>query len=114
VCADLGLLPPVTEDCQQLVNAITILNGQIPPEFTVDANHVQTISFGTCRFFFENVGPQPLTYCWLSLAQTASAAASACLPPSQPVLSEGLCISSDETWEVGCVACVSLLQYLPC
>ena len=29
VCAALGTLPPVSEDCQQLVNSITILNGQI-------------------------------------------------------------------------------------
>ncbi|RPD72913.1 hypothetical protein L226DRAFT_141221 [Lentinus tigrinus ALCF2SS1-7] len=101
VCAEMGSLPPVSDDCQQLSNAITILNGQIPPEFTVDSKHVQTISFETCRFFFENVGPLPLTYCWVSLVQTASAAASACLPPTQPVLSEGLCIAGDGTWEVG-------------
>ncbi|RPD58285.1 hypothetical protein L226DRAFT_614483 [Lentinus tigrinus ALCF2SS1-7] len=101
VCGELGQLPPTTDDCQQLVNSITILNGQIAPEFTVESNHVQTITFGTCRFFFENVSPEPLTYCWLSLAQVASAAASACLPPTQPVMSEGLCLPSDGTWEVG-------------
>ncbi|KAM5530448.1 hypothetical protein V8D89_015888 [Ganoderma adspersum] len=101
ICSELGQLPPTSDDCQQLVNAITILNGQIDPDFTVDSNHVQTITFGTCRFFFENISPAPLTYCWLSLAQVASAAASQCLPPNQPVLSEGLCIARDSTWEVG-------------
>lgn len=101
ICSEVGQLPPTSDDCQQLVNAITILNGQISPDFTVDSNHVQTITFGTCRFFFENISPAPLTYCWLSLAQTASAAASQCLPPNQPVLSEGLCIARDSTWEVG-------------
>ena len=39
------------------------------PDFTVDSNHVQTITFGTCRFFFENISPAPLTYCWLSLVR---------------------------------------------
>ncbi|KAI0739498.1 hypothetical protein C8Q80DRAFT_185413 [Daedaleopsis nitida] len=101
VCGELGTLPPTSEDCQQLVNSITVLNGSIPPEFTVEPNHVQTISFGTCRFFFENVSPEPLTFCWLSLAQTASAAGDACFPPNQPVLSEGLCIPASGLWEVG-------------
>ncbi|KAI8995199.1 hypothetical protein BD414DRAFT_513030 [Trametes punicea] len=101
VCGESGQLPPVSEDCQTLVDSITILNGSVPPTFEVDPDHVQTISFGTCRFFFENVGSVPLEYCWLSLAQTASAAASACLPPVQPVMSEGLCIPSDASWEVG-------------
>ncbi|PIL32670.1 hypothetical protein GSI_05374 [Ganoderma sinense ZZ0214-1] len=101
ICSEVGQLPPTSDDCQELVNAITILNGQISPDFTVDSNHVQTITFGTCRFFFENISPAPLTYCWLSLAQVASAAASQCLPPNQPVLTEGLCIARDSTWEVG-------------
>ncbi|KAI9058890.1 hypothetical protein FKP32DRAFT_1606375 [Trametes sanguinea] len=101
VCGESGQLPPVTEDCATLVDSITILNGQIPPTFEVEPDHVQTITFGTCRFFFENVGPVPLEYCWLSLVQTASASASACLPPTQPVMSEGLCIPSDALWEVG-------------
>ncbi|OSD00333.1 hypothetical protein PYCCODRAFT_1426585 [Trametes coccinea BRFM310] len=101
VCGESGQLPPDSEDCATLVDSITILNGQIPPTFTVEPDHVQTITFGTCRFFFENVGPEPLEYCWLSLAQTASASASACFPPTQPVMSEGLCIASDALWEVG-------------
>ncbi|EJF56964.1 hypothetical protein DICSQDRAFT_157655 [Dichomitus squalens LYAD-421 SS1] len=103
VCSDSGNLPPTTEDCQTIVDAITILNGSVCPTFTVDPNHVQTITFGTCRFFFENLGPDPLTYCWLDFVQIASAAASQCLPPTQPVLSEGLCIARDSTWEVGYV-----------
>ena len=39
------------------------------PSFTVESKHVQTISFGSCRFFFENVGPTPLQYCWVSLVR---------------------------------------------
>ncbi|KAJ8456897.1 hypothetical protein ONZ51_g11848 [Trametes cubensis] len=101
VCGQSGRLPPDSDDCAALVNSITILNGQIPPTFDVEPNHVQTISFGTCRFFFENVGPETLEYCWLAFTQTASAAESACFPPVQPVMSEGLCIPSDALWEVG-------------
>ncbi|KAL1942358.1 hypothetical protein VTO73DRAFT_6422 [Trametes versicolor] len=102
VCGQSGRLEPITEDCEQLVNAITILNGQIAPTFDVEPDHAQTITFGTCRFFFQNVGPTPLEYCWLSLAQVASAAGNACFPPVQPMSSEGLCIdSADAEWQVG-------------
>ncbi|KAI0653131.1 hypothetical protein C8Q70DRAFT_652536 [Cubamyces menziesii] len=101
VCGDSGNLPPVTEDCETIVNAITILNGSISPSFEVDPDHVQTLSFGTCRFFFENFSPFPMSNCWLSFVQIASAAADACLPPVQPVNSEGLCVASDATWRIG-------------
>lgn len=101
VCGQSGRLPPISEDCQTLVDSITILNGQIAPTFDVLPNHAQTITFGTCRFFFQNVGTTPLEYCWLSLAQTASAAGNACFPPVQPMSSEGLCIADDAIWQVG-------------
>ncbi|KAH9895796.1 hypothetical protein C8Q73DRAFT_451769 [Cubamyces lactineus] len=101
VCGDSGSLPPVTEDCATIVDAVTILNGSVAPTFEVDSGHVQTLSFGTCRFFFENFSPFPMSNCWLSFVQIASAAASACLPPVQPVNSEGLCVASDGTWRIG-------------
>ncbi|KAI0819692.1 hypothetical protein BC628DRAFT_966382 [Trametes gibbosa] len=101
VCAQSGRLPPISDDCDALMNAITVLNGQILPTFDVEPNHVQTITSGTCRFFFQNNGPEPLEYCWLSLAQTASQAGNACFPPVQPMSSEGLCVSGDSSWEVG-------------
>ncbi|KAL7278130.1 hypothetical protein ACG7TL_008101 [Trametes sanguinea] len=101
VCGDSGNLPPVTEDCQTIFNAITILNGSISPSFEVDPNHAQTLTFGTCRFFFQNFSPLPMSNCWLSFVQIASAAASACLPPVQPVNSEGICVAPDATWRVG-------------
>ncbi|KAI0776865.1 hypothetical protein BD413DRAFT_231158 [Trametes elegans] len=100
-CGDSGELPPTTEDCATIVDAITILNGSISPSFEVDPGHVQTLAFGTCRFFFENFSPFAMTSCWLSFSQTASAAASACLPPVQPVNSEGFCTMSDGSWRVG-------------
>ncbi|KAI0328934.1 hypothetical protein GY45DRAFT_1337782 [Cubamyces sp. BRFM 1775] len=101
VCGDSGSLPPVTEDCDTIVSAITILNGSISPSFDVPSDHVQTLSFGTCRFFFQNFSPFPMSNCWLSFVQIASAAGSACLPPVQPVNSEGLCVASDATWRIG-------------
>ncbi|KAI0665477.1 hypothetical protein C8Q78DRAFT_1083925 [Trametes maxima] len=101
VCGLSGSLPPTSEDCQALVNSIVILQSDLPPTFDVLPGHVQTIEFGTCRFFFENVGPIPLEYCWRDLGQTASAAGNACFPPVQPVMSEGLCIPSSALWEVG-------------
>ncbi|KAI0363703.1 hypothetical protein BV20DRAFT_1039797 [Pilatotrama ljubarskyi] len=101
VCGDSGNLPPTTEDCATIMDAITILNGSISPSFSVDSGHVQTLAFGTCRFFFQNFSPFPMSNCWLAFGQTASAAASACLPPVQPVNSEGLCVAPDASWRVG-------------
>ncbi|KAH9848219.1 hypothetical protein C2E23DRAFT_844907 [Lenzites betulinus] len=81
--------------------AWVLIESMAVPTFDVEAGHVQTITSGTCRFFFQNNGPLPLEYCWLSLAQTASQAGNACFPPVQPMSSEGLCVSSDSSWEVG-------------
>ncbi|KAM5530449.1 hypothetical protein V8D89_015889 [Ganoderma adspersum] len=100
-CASVGPLPPMAEDCQTIVDAINIFYGSIPTTFEVAANHAQTLTFGTCRFFFENLSAKPVEYCWMSLAQVASAAAAACLPPVQPVQSEGLCLSPTAPWQVG-------------
>ena len=49
----------------------------------------------------------------LPQVQVASAAESACLPPNQPVLSEGLCIPSDALWEVGCVLSIFAMYVCP-
>ena len=38
------------------------------PEFTVSPMHVQTLSFGTCQFSFQNLSPsEVMGYCWRSL-----------------------------------------------
>ncbi|KAI0665478.1 hypothetical protein C8Q78DRAFT_559361 [Trametes maxima] len=101
VCAQSGRIPPSNDDCATLVDSITVLESQLPPTFDVAPNHMQTITFGTCRFFFENVGSTTLEYCWLDLAQVASASGNACFPPVQPTMSEGLCIPREAIWEVG-------------
>ncbi|OCH89943.1 hypothetical protein OBBRIDRAFT_835400 [Obba rivulosa] len=101
LCSSVGPLPPVSEDCAVIVDAITILNGSVSPTFTVDPNTMQQLTFGTCRFFFENVSPNTLEYCWSALSNVASAAETACFPPVQPVFSQGLCVPTDGRWEVG-------------
>ncbi|OJT07301.1 hypothetical protein TRAPUB_1844 [Trametes pubescens] len=73
VCGDSGTLPPVTEDCATIMDAITILNGsgigRTAPTFGVAPGHAQTLTFGTCRFFFENDSPLPMSNCWLSFVR---------------------------------------------
>ncbi|OBZ76678.1 hypothetical protein A0H81_03248 [Grifola frondosa] len=101
LCGISGDLPPTTEDCAVVVDAITILNGAISPTFIVESNHEQQLVYGTCAFFFENFSPDTLEYCWLSLSEIGSEAASACLPPTQPVHSLGLCTAGDGTWTAG-------------
>ncbi|KAI0739489.1 hypothetical protein C8Q80DRAFT_1063722, partial [Daedaleopsis nitida] len=96
-CDDRGEPVPLDGDCQGLVDAIHVLEEHITPTFVVEAHHVQTISYKSCRFFFENLGDEPVSYCWGSLAESASTAASECLGDN----SEGYCTSSDGLWEVG-------------
>ncbi|KAI0259509.1 hypothetical protein BC834DRAFT_833413, partial [Gloeopeniophorella convolvens] len=84
ICEDLGDLPPISEDCQTLDNAVTILSGSINPTFVVQSLHQQVLTFGTCRYFFTNLASSPLEYCWSSLSTQASAAGAACFPPVNP------------------------------
>ncbi|TFY61565.1 hypothetical protein EVG20_g7002 [Dentipellis fragilis] len=101
-CGRLGDLPPSTDDCQTIKNAIAIFAGSAPANFTVQPDHVEQLTFGTCRFFFENLtGDEVLTYCWQDLANSGSAAASDCFPPVQPVQTLATCTSLDGTWALG-------------
>ncbi|OBZ76671.1 hypothetical protein A0H81_03247 [Grifola frondosa] len=100
-CGVNGDLPPTTDDCAVIVDAITVLNGAISPTFIVESNHEQQLVYGTCAFFFLNYTPDTLEYCWLSLSEIASEVASACLPPTQPVHSLGYCAPSDGAWSAG-------------
>lgn len=96
-----GVLPPISDDCANIEAAITILQNEHSSTFTVDPNHLETLSFGTCSYFFENFGPKTLEYCWSDLSSQATAAGDACFPPNQPFSPEGLCTASDGTWAVG-------------
>lgn len=100
-CGSLGDLPPTTEDCQTIKDAIQIFAGNAAPTFVVQPSHIQQLTFGTCRFFFENLGSEPEEYCWQDLANTGSAAAAACFPPTNPVNSLASCKAPDGTWELG-------------
>ncbi|KAI0067525.1 hypothetical protein BV25DRAFT_1912140 [Artomyces pyxidatus] len=100
-CGDMGVLPPISDDCAVIENSITILNGVQPATFIVAPSHIQQLTFGTCRVFFENIGGNDLQYTWIALNSTATTAANACFPPVQPVNSLGMCQATDFTWEVG-------------
>ncbi|EGN97479.1 hypothetical protein SERLA73DRAFT_184203 [Serpula lacrymans var. lacrymans S7.3] len=101
VCSDPNPLPPITEDCGVIQDAIQIYEGSIAPTFVVDASSIEQLTYGTCRFFFENLSSAPLEYCWTSLSSIASSGETACFPPVQPVQSQALCIPSTGAWEVG-------------
>ncbi|KAI0086745.1 hypothetical protein BDY19DRAFT_958418 [Irpex rosettiformis] len=100
-CGHLGDLPPVSEDCQQIFDSINITSGSIAPTFDVQSFHIQQLTFGTCRVFFENFSNVTQTFCWSALSQQAQGADSACFPPVQPVNSAGFCAPSDGSWQVG-------------
>lgn len=65
----MGQLPPVTDDCQTIQNSIQILNAQLATTFSVESGHQETLSFGTCTIFFENLGRFELDYCWSDLVR---------------------------------------------
>ncbi|KIP01534.1 hypothetical protein PHLGIDRAFT_123266 [Phlebiopsis gigantea 11061_1 CR5-6] len=100
-CGSIGDLPPISEDCQQIFNSITILQGSIAPTFTVESNQIQQLTFGTCRVFFENFSNETVSECWSTLSNVSEAAGTQCFPPTQPVNSAGFCSPSDASWQIG-------------
>ncbi|GJJ15088.1 hypothetical protein Clacol_009363 [Clathrus columnatus] len=99
-----GILPPIQADCDTIANSFIILESEVnSPFFEVASGTQQTISFGTCSFFFQNLTPGTLAECWTDLGTNGEAAAAACFPPNQPFFPEGLCASADPdlTWNVG-------------
>ncbi|KAF8586621.1 hypothetical protein K439DRAFT_936946 [Ramaria rubella] len=96
-----GTLPPVTDDCQSITDSLQVFQEQLNPTFVVAPGHVETLTFGTCNLFFQNLGLTELIYCWSDLSTQAQADEAACFPPVHPPFSEGLCTSSDGTWAVG-------------
>ncbi|KAI0338160.1 hypothetical protein BDW22DRAFT_1487899 [Trametopsis cervina] len=100
-CGHLGDLPPISEDCQQIYDSINITSGSIAPTFDVQSNHIEQLTFGTCRVFFENFSNVTVTYCWSALSSQAQGAGTACFPPVQPVNSAGFCSPSTGAWQVG-------------
>ncbi|KAI0031085.1 hypothetical protein K488DRAFT_87145 [Vararia minispora EC-137] len=88
---NVGDLPPTSQDCAVINNAVEIFSGKSSATFTVSPNHVQTLTFGTCAYFFQNLDSVPLTYCWSDLATNANASAATCFPPSSPPSSDATC-----------------------
>lgn len=64
---DAGVLPPISQDCQTIVDSILIFSASQSDIFNVTSNHMETLTFGTCSFFFENLGSTTLDYCFSSL-----------------------------------------------
>ncbi|KAL0952435.1 hypothetical protein HGRIS_006707 [Hohenbuehelia grisea] len=98
--SDAGTLPPTTEDCGMIKNAITIFQQHSPPSFVVSPSGNKTLSFKTCQFSFVNTGTSDLEYCYTDLSATAGRAGSACFPPVMPLHSEGLCTAADRSFNV--------------
>ena len=48
-----------------------IFQGSTSPSFEVAPFHIQQLTFGTCRMFFENLSPVPETACWADLVSLA-------------------------------------------
>ncbi|KAI0321242.1 hypothetical protein OF83DRAFT_1168580 [Amylostereum chailletii] len=92
-----GVLPPTSEDCDTIKDAIAIFEGNQIETFNVQPGHIQSLSYLTCSYSFTNLGALPLQYCWKDLSTTASAAGSVCFPPTQPTFSEGDCKALDQT-----------------
>ncbi|EKM51284.1 uncharacterized protein PHACADRAFT_200104 [Phanerochaete carnosa HHB-10118-sp] len=100
-CGSLGDLPPISEDCQQIFNSITILNSSISPNFVVNSSSIEQLTFGTCRVFFENFSNGTMSECWTTLSNAAEAAGTLCFPPTQPVNSAAFCSPADGSWQIG-------------
>jgi len=98
---DAGGLPPISEDCDVLVDAINIFQGEGPSSNVVHAGRMDFLSFGTCMYWFANNSDEDLEYCWDDMAGLSPKAGGACFPPHQPFTSEGLCTSADGLWAFG-------------
>jgi hypothetical protein len=68
-----GVLPPISQDCQTIANAIQIFQGTQNDTFTVAPNHLETLTFGTCSLFFENLSSGSMAYRFSSLVGIGSA-----------------------------------------
>ncbi|EIM85146.1 uncharacterized protein STEHIDRAFT_158836 [Stereum hirsutum FP-91666 SS1] len=101
LCTQSGQLPPTMNDCQVVKEAIQIFEGNSSPTSIVQPGHIQQLTFGTCRFFFENLNTVPLEFCWQDLGNNGSAAADACFPPVQPVNPSAECVAPTLSWEIG-------------
>jgi len=100
-CGTYGSLPPISEDCDAIKDAIQVFEGSSAPTFVVQPLHIQELVFGTCRYFFYNQDTQPLEYCWKDLADSGSVSETTCFPPTQPINSLAECTSLDNKWILG-------------
>ncbi|GJE94033.1 hypothetical protein PsYK624_102010 [Phanerochaete sordida] len=99
-CGSVGSLPPISEDCDEIFKAMSIL-GATSPGFTVEGGHAQQLTYGTCRVYFQNLSGETMSECYQALANAARTAGTQCFPPTQPVNSAGFCKAADGTWQIG-------------
>ncbi|KAI0031084.1 hypothetical protein K488DRAFT_87144 [Vararia minispora EC-137] len=102
VCSNAaGNLPPISDDCQMIKNAVQIFQNNNDATFTVAPAATEELVFGTCSFFFTNLSNSTQVACWQDLANSASVSGAACFPPTMPLHSEGDCRALDGTWVLG-------------
>ncbi|KAI0259507.1 hypothetical protein BC834DRAFT_974223 [Gloeopeniophorella convolvens] len=93
-------LPPTTDDCSQITDAIQIFEASTGPNFTVQPGGIETLTFGTCTYTFENLSEEPLSYCWSDFANVGSVSGEACFPPVMPLQSQATCTAVDRSWSL--------------
>ncbi|KAF4588135.1 hypothetical protein EYR38_010100 [Pleurotus pulmonarius] len=59
-----GILPPTSEDCETISQAIEIFKNQGPSSFVAQPQTMETLAFGTCSYMFVNFSNGPLEFCW--------------------------------------------------
>ena len=60
-----GRLPPISDDCETIEASIQIFASDITSStFTTQPNHQTSLTFGTCGYFFQNLGKTALVECW--------------------------------------------------
>lgn len=102
---DSGILPPISEDCDMISTAVSLMvdQGGVPPTFNLKKWQMRTLTFGTCSYYVvhSESNCNEVTYSWEALANTGKKAGKACFPPVQPFSPEGLCKGSSGVWYAG-------------
>ncbi|KAI0050156.1 hypothetical protein FA95DRAFT_688843 [Auriscalpium vulgare] len=99
-CGTLTSLPPITDDCNEIVNSLTIFASELGTTYTVSPGGSQVLTSNTCSFSFVNKDTVTLEACWQDLAQDGSEVATTCFPPTQPINTLAQYEAPDLTWVI--------------
>jgi hypothetical protein len=69
---NVGVLPPVADDCATIQASFQIFSSELADTFTTESNHFESLIFGTCTIFFNNLGKSELEYCWNDLVRNTA------------------------------------------